>query len=140
MSRRVGDFMAAWGGIASLELSLPAVVDLVSSAALQAPTWRRSERRARCADLARWMSAAPASLAGLGTRKGRIAPGFDADLVVWDPDAECVVDPARLQQRHKLTPYAGRSLAGSGGDDVRSRRAGVGREPARRAPYGGRLL
>jgi allantoinase len=58
------------------------------------------------------MSAAPASLAGLGARKGRIAEGCDADLVVWDPDAEWTVDAPRLQQRHKLTPYAGRSLRG----------------------------
>jgi len=96
-----GDFIAAWGGIASLELSLAA-------------TW--SGIRGRSANvlplLARWMSEAPAALAGLGARKGRIAPGYDADLVVWDPDAETVVDVTRLQQRHKLTPYAGRVLRG----------------------------
>ena len=62
--------------------------------------------------LAQWMSAAPAKLAGLDDRKGRIAAGFDADLVVWDPDAEWTVDAATLQQRHKLTPYAGRPLRG----------------------------
>ena len=58
------------------------------------------------------MSEAPARLAGLGDRKGRIAPGYDADLVVWDPDAAWTVDPSRLQQRHKVTPYAGRRLVG----------------------------
>ena len=62
--------------------------------------------------LARWMSAAPAELAGLGARKGCIAEGCDADLVVWDPDTEWTVDASRLQQRHKLTPYADRVLCG----------------------------
>ena len=62
--------------------------------------------------LAQWMSEAPAALANLGAYKGRIAAGCDADLVVWDPDAEWTVDPLRLQQRHKLTPYAGRRLRG----------------------------
>ena len=72
----------------------------------------RLERSSVLSLLARWMSAAPASLAGLGERKGRIAEGFDADFVVWDPDVEFTVDPAHLQQRHKITPYAGRRLAG----------------------------
>ena len=93
-----GDFMRAWGGIASLELSLAAV-------------WSSWTSRALCT-LSGWMSEAPARLAGLADRKGRIAPGYDADLVVWDPDAEWTVEPDRLQQRHKLTPYAGRNLRG----------------------------
>jgi allantoinase len=59
------------------------------------------------------MSEAPAALAGLSGRKGRIAPGYDADLVLWDPDQEFTVDASRLQQRHKLTPYAGRRLRGA---------------------------
>jgi allantoinase len=58
------------------------------------------------------MGAAPAALAGLGARKGRIAEGCDADLVVWDPDAEWTVDASQLQQRHKVTPYAGHTLRG----------------------------
>jgi len=97
-----GDFMRAWGGVASLELSLAAVWTRL----------RASGATAGFAQLAHWMSESPAGLAGLGDRKGRIAEGYDADLVVWDPDGEFIVDAARLHQRHKLTPYAGRRLSG----------------------------
>ncbi len=95
-----GDFSRAWGGIASLELGLGV-------------TWSEAKARGFGVDsIAEWMSAAPARLVGLGGRKGRIAPRYDADLVVWDPDATRVVDVERLHQRHKLTPYARRVLRG----------------------------
>jgi allantoinase len=98
--RERGDFAEAWGGIASLQLGLPAV-------------WTEARRRGHgVADLAAWMSARPAALAGVGRRKGRLAPGFDADVVVWDPDAEFPVDAAGLFFRHKVTPYLGRRLFG----------------------------
>jgi allantoinase len=95
-----GDFFRTWGGIASLELGLPVM-------------WTAARERGHGPErLAQWMSAAPARLAGLDSRKGAIAPGRDADFVVWDPDATFTVDPSRLHQRHKLTPYAGRTLHG----------------------------
>ena len=96
-----GDFFQAWGGIASLQLALPAV-------------WH--EGRLRGLDVARLserMSAAPARLAGLEHRKGRLAPGFDADLVIWSPDAPVDVDSLALYHRHQLTPYRGRVLTGA---------------------------
>ena len=98
--RERGDFAEAWGGIASLQLGLPAL-------------WTEASRRGHSlSDVSAWMSTRPAALAGLGRRKGQIAPGFDADLVVWDPEAEVEVDAAQLHFRHKVSPYLGRRLMG----------------------------
>lgn len=95
-----GDFMQAWGGISSLQLILPVL-------------WTHaSERGFGLTDLARWICERTARFAGMGDRKGRIAPGLDADLVVWDPEAPFTVDGALLRHRHPLTPYAGRALMG----------------------------
>ena len=97
--RDSGDFAAAWGGISSLQLGLPAV-------------WTQARQRGHgLADVARWMAAGPARLAGV-PRKGVIAPGYDADLVAFDDTASFTVDPARLRHRHPVTPYAGRALTG----------------------------
>jgi allantoinase len=63
--------------------------------------------------LSEWMSHVPARLAGLGARKGRIAPGYDADLVVFDPDGEVTVTRDMLLHRHAVTPYLGATLRGS---------------------------
>lgn len=95
-----GDFALAWGGIASLQLGLPAV-------------WTAArERGVSLATLSQWMSTAPAALLGIGNRKGAIAAGRDADFVVWTPEATFTVDPGALLQKHPLTPYAGRTLHG----------------------------
>jgi allantoinase len=63
-------------------------------------------------DIARWMASAPANLAGCQTRKGRLAPGYDADFVVFDPEGEFVVSEDRLHYRHPVSPYLGEKLRG----------------------------
>jgi allantoinase len=99
--RESGDFARAWGGISSLGLTLPAA-------------WTAARKRGySLADLARWMCAAPAELAGLSPWKGTIAEGRNADLVVWNPEASWTVDPAQLHTRHSLTPWAGAELSGA---------------------------
>jgi allantoinase len=95
-----GDFLRAWGGIASLQLGLSVV-------------WTgAAERGIALERLAGWLAARPATLAGVGARKGAIAAGRDADLVVWDPDADTTVDAGTLYHRHPVTPYDGRRLRG----------------------------
>jgi allantoinase len=95
-----GDFATAWAGIASLQLSLPAL-------------WTEARQRGfRPEQLVPWLCAAPARLAGLAERKGAIAPGQRADLVAWLPESRFTCDPARLFLRNPQTPYTGRELYG----------------------------
>ncbi len=94
-----GDFGAAWGGISSVQLGLPAV-------------WTGARARGHTlSDVVRWMATATADLVGLA-RKGRIEVGADADLVRFAPDEEFTVDVARLHHRNPVSAYAGRRLAG----------------------------
>jgi allantoinase len=95
-----GNFRTAWGGIASLSVALPLM-------------WTEASSRGfTLLDIARWMAAAPAHLAGCDTRKGRIAAGYDADFAVFDPDREIVVTKERLHYRHPVSPYMGETLRG----------------------------
>jgi allantoinase len=95
-----GDYMTAWGGVSGLQLALSIV-------------W--SEARARghsLIDIARWMSANPAKLAGFTGTKGSITVGKHADLIAFDDTATFTVTPERVHHRHKVTPYAGETLTG----------------------------
>ncbi len=125
--RDTGDFVAAWGGISSLQLALAAL-------------WTGASRRGHSlADLARWTSAAPSRLAGLEDRKGRIAVGLDADLAILDSEAELEIEPAALFHRHPSTPYAGRRLRGVVRETI-LRGETIFRDGRHPGPPAGRLL
>jgi allantoinase len=98
--RDSGDFIKAWGGISSLQLRLPVM-------------WTEAKERGHSiGDLVEWLCHAPAKLVGLDMRKGTIAVGSDADIVIWNPDQEFRAEPDRIHHRHKLTPYEGETLRG----------------------------
>ena len=95
-----GDFGAAWGGIAGLQLGLAA-------------TWTAARARGLgLPDVVRWMAEGPARQVGL-TTKGRITDGAAADLAVFAPDDEFVVEAAALAHRNPVSAYAGRTLTGA---------------------------
>lgn len=98
--REPGDFMNAWGGISSLQMRLPII-------------WTDASARGFTIEqLAQWLCAGPARQVGLDVLKGSIKEGADADIVIWNPDAEFRVAPEMIYHRHKLTPYAGEVLRG----------------------------
>jgi allantoinase len=91
-----GDFSSCWGGIASLQYSLAAV-------------WTGAKQRGVGIEkVSQWMSGATSRLAGLESKKGRLAEAFDADIIVFDPDANCSAKPGKL-----LSPYQARELFGN---------------------------
>jgi allantoinase len=98
--RERGDFLAAWGGISSLQLRLPVMLTAAE------------DRRIPFLKVIEWLCTAPSRLAGLQMRKGAIAPGLEADFVILNPNEEFLIDSAMIQHRHKLTPYCGRRVRG----------------------------
>jgi allantoinase len=95
-----GNFRTAWGGISSLSLALPVM-------------WTEARVRGfTLGDIARWMAERPARLAGCESRKGRIAKDFDADFVVFEPEAEFIATEDRLFYRHRVSPYLGEPMRG----------------------------
>ncbi|MEP7228759.1 MAG: allantoinase AllB [Ginsengibacter sp.] len=95
-----GNFMKAWGGIASLQFALPAL-------------WTAAkERKVSVQDIAKWLSENPAKLIGREHNIGKIAPGYDADIIVWDDKKECVITEKIIQHKNKITPYLDKTLRG----------------------------
>jgi allantoinase len=95
-----GDFLEAWGGIASLQLGL-------------ANVWTEARRRGHGLErIHAWMTSGPLGLLGLSEPRGKVAPGNLADLVAWSPENAWTIRPELLHHRHQITPYLGREVAG----------------------------
>jgi allantoinase len=95
-----GDFMKAWGGIASLQFALPVL-------------WTAAkEHGCSLTDMAKWLCENSAVLPGLQKQKGLIAKGYDADLVAWNPEESFIVTEEIIQHKHKMTPYLNETLFG----------------------------
>jgi allantoinase len=95
-----GDFMKAWGGISSIQFSLPVL-------------WTAAKKHdCSLSDIAKWLCENSSSLPGLQKTKGRIEKGFDADLLVWDPEQSFIVSKKMILHKHKITPYIGEELNG----------------------------
>lgn len=95
-----GDFMKAWGGIASLQFALPVL-------------WTAAKKRNfTVPDIAKWLCEKPAELIGKQKSKGKIARGYDADLIIWDADKKFMVTENIIHHRHKITPYLNQELYG----------------------------
>jgi allantoinase len=95
-----GRWDRAWGGIASLSIALPVVYT------------GAAQRGYSLGDLARWLSVAPARLAGFEARAGALLPGREANFVIFDPDASHTISAADLHFRHAVSPYLGHTLRG----------------------------
>ncbi len=95
-----GDYSKAWGGIASVQFALPVL-------------WTAAKKRnATFNDVAKWLCENPAKLAGLSQKKGTIAVGFDADVIVVDDEKSFIVTDDDIHHKHKITPYIGDELFG----------------------------
>jgi allantoinase len=95
-----GDLKKAWGGISSLQFGLSTV-------------WTEARKRGgTISDIAHWMCASTTKFLSLDDSKGQLKKGYDADIVVWDPEEQHTIEQSNIHHRHKITPYDGRTLFG----------------------------
>lgn len=97
---QTGDFKKAWGGIASLQFALPVL-------------WTAARQHGCTIQyIAKWLSENPTKLIDKQNTKGKIAPGYDADLIIWAPEQSFILTESMIQHKHKVTPYLNRELYG----------------------------
>lgn len=95
-----GDLEKAWGGISSVQFGLPVI-------------WTQAQKQGlQLADVVKCMATKPAQFLGLGKQKGLLAPGYDADIVIFSPEETFQIQKNMIHHKHKATPYDGMQLQG----------------------------
>ncbi len=94
-------FLEAWGGISGIQQLL--LASLTAPEGCMQPTPEV---------LASVLSAAPAKRFCLGAHKGKLAPGYDADFVLFDPKSQTTVTRESLHYRNPRSAYIGKNFRG----------------------------
>ncbi|MBC7472830.1 MAG: allantoinase AllB, partial [Candidatus Sericytochromatia bacterium] len=95
-----GDIEKAWGGISGLQFSLSLI-------------WTEAKKRnISIEELSKLMSLKTAEFIGLKDSKGKIAKGYDADFVIWNPEKTFIIDESIIHHKNKITPYLDKKLYG----------------------------
>ncbi len=100
LEEKQGDVNSCPSGIPNLDVMLKVMLDLVHRGSLKLP------------DLVRMMCENPARIFQV-KRKGFIAPGFDADLLILDLDRETKINPSEFYSKARYSPFEGRKTVGA---------------------------
>lgn len=94
-----GNFETGWGGIAGLQFLLPA-------------SWTALREMISLEKFIPLLTSHPAKFLQLDDRKGKIEVGYDADILIWDPEEKEMITKENVLHRHKISPYIGETLYG----------------------------
>lgn len=95
-----GNLQKAWGGIAGLQFLLPAA-------------WTAMKGKITLEKFIPLLTSHPAEFLNIENKKGTIAVGYAADLVLWNPDQKFEVKASDILHRYDCTPYKGKHLFGA---------------------------
>lgn len=95
-----GNLLKAWGGIAGLQFLLPA-------------SWTAMKGKISIEKFIPLLTEQPAKFLQLDKQKGKLAVGYDADLIVWNPEEKFEVKAGDILHRYNCSPYCGQNLYGT---------------------------
>jgi allantoinase len=95
-----GNLQKAWGGIAGLQFLLPAA-------------WTAMKGKLSVEKFIPLLTEHPAKFLQVDKQKGKLAVGYDADLIIWNPEEQFEVKPGDILHRYNCSPYCGQDLYGT---------------------------